>query len=78
MQRLQLQGGGRRPPSESLVRMAIARMTHSSRLRALGRISDLVKSELHLFETGHFALEEGAPAIAHLMLDFFQCRLVAR
>ncbi|MEN5114929.1 alpha/beta hydrolase [Brevundimonas diminuta] len=37
---------------------------------------DLADCELHLFEAGHFALEEEASAIALLMLDFLKRRLV--
>ncbi|WP_287941532.1 hypothetical protein [Aquamicrobium sp.] len=37
---------------------------------------DLAESELHLFEAGHFALEEEAPAIGQLMLDFLERRLM--
>jgi pimeloyl-ACP methyl ester carboxylesterase len=33
-------------------------------------LRDLPKAELHLFDTGHFALEEDGPAIAALILDF--------
>jgi len=39
---------------------------------------DVPDSEIHLLETGHFALEEEAPTIARLMLDFLDRRLVAR
>lgn len=37
-----------------------------------------MNSEVHLPETGHFALEEDAPTIARLMLDFLDRRLAAR
>jgi pimeloyl-ACP methyl ester carboxylesterase len=33
-------------------------------------LGDLPKAELHLFESGHFALEDRAPEIAELMRDF--------
>ncbi|CAN5702392.1 alpha/beta hydrolase [soil metagenome] len=35
-------------------------------------LRDLPKAELHLLETGHFALEEDGPQIAALILDFLQ------
>ncbi len=39
---------------------------------------DVPDSEIHLLETGHFALEEDAPTIAGLILDFLDRKLVAR
>ena len=42
---------------------------------ALAYRRDVVDCELHLFETGHFALEEEAPAIARLILDFLDRKL---
>jgi pimeloyl-ACP methyl ester carboxylesterase len=33
-------------------------------------LRDLPNAELHLFDTGHFALEEDGPAIASIILDF--------
>lgn len=41
-------------------------------------IRDVPDSEVHLLETGHFALEEDALTIARLMLDFLDRRLAAR
>jgi pimeloyl-ACP methyl ester carboxylesterase len=39
---------------------------------------DVPDSEVHLLEAGHFALEEDAPTIARLMLDFLNRKHVAR
>jgi pimeloyl-ACP methyl ester carboxylesterase len=39
---------------------------------------DLTDSELYLFETGHFALEEDASTITRLMLDFLGRKLSAQ
>lgn len=39
---------------------------------------DLNDSELHLFDTGHFALEEEVEAIAYLICEFLQRNLTAR
>jgi pimeloyl-ACP methyl ester carboxylesterase len=39
---------------------------------------DVAACELHLFETGHFALEEEAPTIARLILDFLGRKLPVR
>lgn len=39
---------------------------------------DVADCELHLFEAGHFALEEEAPAIARLILDFLGRKLPVR
>lgn len=44
--------------------------------RAYG--SDMTACELHLFDTGHFALEEEGPTIARLILDFFSRKLKMR
>jgi pimeloyl-ACP methyl ester carboxylesterase len=35
-------------------------------------LKDQPDAELHLFDTGHFALEEDGPAIASLILDFLE------
>lgn len=35
-------------------------------------LRDLPKAELHLLDTGHFALEEDSAAIGRLMRDFLQ------
>jgi len=39
---------------------------------------DVAACELHLFETGHFALEEEAPTIARLILNFLGRKLPVR
>jgi pimeloyl-ACP methyl ester carboxylesterase len=41
-------------------------------------LKDLPKAELHLLDTGHFALEDKGPQIAQLMLDFLDRHLPAR
>lgn len=41
-------------------------------------LRDLPRAELHLIDTGHFALEESADEIARLMLDFFDRNLPRR
>ena len=38
---------------------------------------DMPATEIHLLEAGHFALEEEAPRIAELMLDFLDRRVFA-
>jgi pimeloyl-ACP methyl ester carboxylesterase len=38
---------------------------------------DLPDSEVHLLETGHFALEEDGEVIAQLMIRFLMTRLPA-
>ncbi len=44
---------------------------------ALAYRGDVAACELHLLETGHFALEEEAPTIARLLLDFLDRKLPA-
>jgi pimeloyl-ACP methyl ester carboxylesterase len=39
-------------------------------------LHDLPKAELHLLDTGHFALEDKGEEIARLMLDFFDRKLM--
>jgi pimeloyl-ACP methyl ester carboxylesterase len=39
-------------------------------IAAASRLRDLPEAELHLVDTGHFALEEDCPDIASLMRDF--------
>ncbi|HEY4368637.1 MAG TPA: alpha/beta hydrolase [Steroidobacteraceae bacterium] len=39
-------------------------------------LQDLPQAELHLFDTGHFALEDQGADIARLMLDFFDRKLL--
>ncbi|WP_431780932.1 alpha/beta fold hydrolase [Streptomyces chumphonensis] len=39
---------------------------------ALAYLADLPEAELHLFDTGHFALEDHLPDIARLMDDFLR------
>ncbi|MGH8194892.1 MAG: alpha/beta fold hydrolase, partial [Woeseiaceae bacterium] len=41
-------------------------------------LRDLRQAEVHLLDTGHFALEEESDEIARLMLDFFHRRLTRR
>jgi pimeloyl-ACP methyl ester carboxylesterase len=41
-------------------------------------LRDLPQAELHLLDTGHFALEDQSAEIGSLMLDFLQRRLPAR
>ena len=41
-------------------------------------MGDLPRAELHLLDTGHFALEDKGDEIARLMLDFFDRKLPRR
>jgi pimeloyl-ACP methyl ester carboxylesterase len=41
-------------------------------------LRDLPRAELHLLDTGHFALEDKGDEIARLMLDFFHRELPGR
>lgn len=45
---------------------------------ACAYIRDLPRAELHLLDTGHFALEDKGDEIARLMLDFFDRKLSRR
>ena len=45
-------------------------------IRMLGAyLRDLPQAELHLLDTGHFALEDKGTEIAQLMLDFLNRKL---
>jgi pimeloyl-ACP methyl ester carboxylesterase len=39
-------------------------------------LRDLSQAELHLLDTGHFALEDKGDQIAKLMIEFFDRKLV--
>ncbi len=41
-------------------------------------LRDLPSAELHLLDTGHFALEDKGDEIARLMLDFLDRKLPSR
>lgn len=41
-------------------------------------LGDLPRAELHLLDTGHFALEDKGDEIARLILDFFDRKLPRR
>lgn len=47
-----------------------SRTPRRCRTRVDGDLRDLPRAELHVLDTGHFALEDKLDEIAHLILDF--------